>query len=100
MHIDAIGHGGGVACAVLAFEAVNAELIALLANILSLQIHLEALDVVIGSFLPEVEKHARLGPVLPIFGVVAVSILSFLRLDLVATLGRVLSQDLVDRKAS
>ena len=99
VHTDVVGHRGGVASAVPAFKAVNAEMIALVANIVSLHTHLEAIDIVIGSFLVEVKKHARLGPVKIVFGEVAVGVLS-LNFLLVATLGGITSQDFVGGEAS
>ena len=61
----------GCASAICATEAVHKKLVVILANVVRLHIHLEALDVVIGPSLVEVEKHARLRPVIIVLSVVA-----------------------------
>jgi len=68
----AIRHGDGVTCAVLTFEAIHAELISTFTNVVSLHANLEAIDIVIGSFLVKGEKEARQLPVINVFSVVTV----------------------------
>ena len=73
-HIDtAIDYRSSIACAVCFTVAVDAKLIAVCANVVSLQGHLEAVNFTILCPLIEVNKEAWLGPVLDVRGEVAVS---------------------------
>ena len=72
-HDAAIDHRSGIACAVCFTVAVDAEHVAVCANVVSLQGQLEAFDFTVLCPLIEVNKEAWQSPVLDVRGEVAVS---------------------------
>ena len=73
----AIDNCSGITSAVFFSVAGNAKGVAIGTNIVGLQAHLEAFDAGISTYLIEVKKEARLGPVIVVLCVVAIGLLLF-----------------------
>ena len=67
----AIDNGSAITLALAASEAIDSELVALIANVVSLHLKLKSAGIIIGARLEEIEAHARLGSVSLVFSILA-----------------------------